>query len=508
MKRFGLGNIASLKPHINSGVLQNAAGFTIVEILVSLFVVTSLLVSASTVVSTASSVNARTNLRADASEVAFQKLQDYINTDYNNLPIGDVASSYEVEDFSNDSKVAKLNNPVAKVYVEPASVVDTTTETTTTNYSDSADADTATTTGSEITATGTVDPTSCCRRDSRLRNNNNFDLYYNNFDPGSSNQELGGIDLGSSQTVSTIRINWYACYYTSANFRIEGSNNGSSWTTVASGLSTTTSVGCSTGNYPEDYSVSGGTYRYWRMFNVTGTHSTWIAISEVEAFSAASGDVVEEDNGGNLDFTNSSIDIGQDSGGSDQTVGIRFKDVDVAQGTTIDNAYIQFEAAANSTGVASFDIQGVDTDSAGGWSGTSAVTNAIAGANGTTANPTWSPGAWTASETGAAQQATVTTIVQELLNRGGWANGNDMAFAFSPNSGRRTATKSPAPQLVIEWSETVTTTTTGTYVDLDMDGDADNPTLLKVTIDLSYDVFGETQNVQYVQFIRQYGIGS
>ena len=490
------------------------SGFTLAEVLVSLIIVSILLTAASSVVSTATVVNGKTSLRAEASELAFQKLQDYVNTDFGSIPIGDDVTSYEVEDFSSDPSVQSLANAVAKVYVEPESVVDASTTVVVTNYDETVDADPSFSTGSEITATGTIDPTGVSRREWRLIDNNYFNLVYNYYDSGSSNQELPAIDLGSAQTVDTIRINWYSCYYTSTNFRIEGSNNGSTWTTVSSGLSTTSSVGCSLGNYPEDYAVS-GSYRYWRIYNVTGQHPTWIALSEMEAYSAASGDVVEQQGPGGsspgaLDFSSGDIDLTESTGEGQQSIGLRFKDVNVPQGTSIDNAYIQFTADESDSTSVNLLVQGVDTDDAVGWSGTSAVDNAISGGNATTANTAWSPAAWSTGQAGAAQQVSVTAIVQEILSRGGWADGNSMAFGITyvSGSGRRVAEKTPNPQLVIEWSESETVPSGGSYIDADMDGDADNPTLLRVRVVIEYDSYGDRKQEEFETFIRQFGIGS
>lgn len=482
------------------------AGFTLVEILVSLGALSILLVVITTVVATSSSVNSRTNLNTDAGVAAFKKVQSYINTSYDSIPIGDDVSGYEVEDFSGDTELEHLKNVEAKVYVEPASVVNSGTTTETNNFSETSTANTAYSSGSEISASGMYDPTNCCRREWRLSDNNDYNLVYNNFDSGSSNQEMPAIDLGSSQSVDTIRINWYSSYYTSQNFRIEGSNNGTNWTTVSDGLSTTVSVGTSQGDYPEDYPVN-GTYRYWRMFNVTGTNSSWIALSEIEAFAAASGDVVEQSSSGGLNFSSSDIDLTESSG--QQSVGIRFNNINVDQGVTIDNAYIQFTASGNDSGAVTLLATGVDTDNATGWSGSYAVDNAVSGSNGTTAVTTWSPNAWSSGNSGVNQQLPVTSIVQEILSRGGWSKGNSMAFAiqYGSGGGKREADKNPAPELVIEWSETATVTTGGQYVDLDGDGDADNPTLLKVTAVIEYDAFGERKTVEYSSYIRKYGIG-
>ncbi len=499
----------------SGGIKKKQFGFTIVEVLVSLSVVSILLLTAGTVVVSTATLNAKTNLNADASEAAFQKMQGYVNTSYDNIPIGLVGSSYEVEDFSTAPEVTGLSNATAKVYVQPMSVVDTGTTTTTNDYTEVAVADTTFSNGAEISASGTIDPTNCCRRDYRLNDNNYYNLVYNNYSPGSSNQEMPAIDLGSSQAVNTIRINWYTSSYTSQDFRIEASNDGSTWTTVASGLSANAPANWWVGDYPEDFTVS-GTYRYWRMFNVTGTNGTWIAISEFEAFAAATGDVVEQNgsdasvNPGAIDFTSSDLEMSENGTQGHQSIGLRFKSINVSQGTSITKAYVQFTAKNTDSVAVELLATGQDTDNAVGWDSSSyAVDNSVSGVNGTTSTTTWNPSSWTAGDSGTAQQLNATSIVQEILNRGGWVRGNRLAIAIQnvAGTGRRVAEKANAPSLVIEWSETTTVTNGGTYVDANGDGDADNPTLLKVRTVVSYDSFGERREVEYTTFIRKYGIG-
>lgn len=490
----------------------NQRGFTLVELIVSFFIIAILIGLGSTIYSSTLSINTDTSFRAEASELAFQKLQDYVNTDFDSITIGDDVTNYEVEDFSAEVAGEGFDNPDAKVYVRPASVVDSTTETVTENFDETVDADISFSSGSEITVNDTIDPTDCCRRDYRLHDNNVYNLVYNNYEPGSSNQPLPAIDLGEPKAVNTIRINWFNSFYTSTDFRIEGSNDGIVWNTVSSGLSTTVGVGPIFGDYPEDYVVN-GIYRYWRIFNLNGTDSTWIAISEMEAFSAASGDVVEQHGSdassspGALDFSSSDIDLTQHSTQGQQSIGLRYKDVNVEQSTTIDNAYISFTADQDNSGDVELLVQGLDTDNAPGWSGTYAVDNAVSGSGATTANTSWSPDPWTADTE---QTVDVTSIVQEILNRGGWTDGSSMAFAITyvSGSGKRVAKKTPAPQLVVEWSETSTVTGGGTYVDNNGDGDADNPTLLEVTVRIEYDLLNERKEVEFVSLIRRYGIGS
>jgi hypothetical protein len=103
----------------------------------------------------------------------------------------------------------------------------------------------------------------------------------------------------------------------------------------------------------------------------------------------------------------------------------------------------------------------------------------------------------------------VTSIVQEIINRAGWVSGNNIAFGITYVSGLgvRQATRSPAPQLVLQWDESTEVLLPGGYVDVNGDGDVDNPTLLKVVSVIEFDHFGSRQRVEYVTYMRQYGVG-
>ncbi len=499
--------------NVSDGAGDSQIGFTIVEILVSLGILSMLLLSAGTVVMSTATLNAKTNLDARASEAAFQKLQKYVNTSFDNIPLGAVGSAHEVEDFSTAPEVSGLRNAQARVYVTPMSVIDGGATEVTTDHTESSVADTTHLVGSEISASGTRDPTNCCGRDRRLIDNNYFNFVFNNRSPGSANQPLPAIDLGSPQPVDTIRINWFTRWFVSHNFRIEASNDGNNWVTVSSGLSTNTTVGAGIGNYPEDFPVN-GTYRFWRMFNVTGVHSWWIAISEMEAFAAASGDVVEQHGSdasvspGALDFGSSNLEISENGVQGHQSIGLRFKDIGVNQGTAITNAYVQFTANSVDSAAVTLVATGVDVDDASGWNGNYAVDNAVSGVGGTGASTVWNPPGWTAGANGDAQRLNVTGVVQEILNRTGWQIGNSLAIAIQHQSGagRRVAQKTNAPVLVIEWSQTETLQG-GTYFDNNGDGYADNPTLIKVRVAVAYYSFGERREAEFSTYIRQHGIG-
>ncbi len=142
--------------------------------------------------------------------------------------------------------------------------------------------------------------------------------------------------------------------------------------------------------------------------------------------------------------------------------GVRFGGVNIPQGATITNAYIQFTAndnLASSSGAVTTVIQGEDADNPVTY--TNATTNNISARPDTTASVNWSIPNWSTPNQSGANQRTpgLTTIVQEIVNRGGWASGNAMAFTFAGGAGRRDAesfdgNSANAPQLVIEYAST------------------------------------------------------
>jgi prepilin-type N-terminal cleavage/methylation domain-containing protein len=502
---------------------KKESGFTLVEILVALLLLSLLLGAIGSVVQNASTLNAKAKLRAEAGSLAFKKIQDYINLDFDSLPIGDGLTSYEVEDFSLEAQNEKLANATAKVYSEPASQVSVPT-TTSTSYTQAISADTTYVTGGEISSAGQYenDATNDWYYDSRIKDDNYTNYSYSN---DTTNTPSPAIDLGSSVIVDTIRVSWFYCGYGADNFRIEAKNsaprNNSGWTTVVSGLSDN-GIACATGVSSQDIDVrsAGAPYRYWRLFMVDAEHPNFSVISELSAFSAGTpSDTVEQNgadassNPGELYFSSSDLEMSQDGSRGQQSIGMIFNGVNAAQGANIDNAYLNFTADETHSGNVTLLIKAPDVDSASPWSGTFAVDNAVDndssdGSVGTTASVVWNPLAWTAGDSGANTQVDVTSIIQELIDRVGWTANNDLALTvqYVSGSSKRVAERFPAPQLVINWTET-TVDTVGGYVDADSDGDADNPTLLKVTAVVEYDTFETRQRVEYSSYIRKFGIG-
>ena len=145
-------------------------------------------------------------------------------------------------------------------------------------------------------------------------------------------------------------------------------------------------------------------------------------------------DAEEEVADGSMYLTSSDLELISD-GSTAQLVGIRFQSIDIPQGTTILSAVLEFETDETNSGATSVTIEGEDIDDAPTF--TSSNSN-ISNRTRTTASVAWnSIPAWnTVSERH--QSPDITSIVQEIVDRGGWSAGNDMVFIIT-GSGERTA---------------------------------------------------------------------
>jgi hypothetical protein len=160
-------------------------------------------------------------------------------------------------------------------------------------------------------------------------------------------------------------------------------------------------------------------------------------------------DAAERSNG-NMALTNTDLALVDDP-----TVGMRFANITVPSGATITNAFIQFQVDASSTGPASLTLRGEDVDNAVTFSSSK---NDITGRTTTTASEAWSPANWNTVGAAGTDQRTsdLTSIVQEIVDRGGWSSGNAMVFIVT-GSGERLAVahdgdSSAAPLLHVEYS--------------------------------------------------------
>ena len=153
---------------------------------------------------------------------------------------------------------------------------------------------------------------------------------------------------------------------------------------------------------------------------------------------AAGSDDVEERSDGDMKRGQNRLEIINDGGNGDQTIGLRFLDLNIPQGATITSASIQFTAATDDNqDPCQLNIYGEATDDAAGFLNQDYN---LSSRSLTTASVAWSPATWSASgQAGNDQQtADISTVIQEIVNRAGYTDNSAIALIIN-GSGRREA---------------------------------------------------------------------
>lgn len=99
-------------------------GFTIVEVLLSLFVLSAVLMIGFQIVTLGNQTSTRAKVTLAANAIAFGKVQEYENMTFNTIPVGVSGNNYEVEDFSSTVEAESegaIDSSTAKVFVQPIS---------------------------------------------------------------------------------------------------------------------------------------------------------------------------------------------------------------------------------------------------------------------------------------------------------------------------------------------------------------------------------------------------
>ncbi|MDN3511516.1 MAG: hypothetical protein NG784_09450, partial [Candidatus Jettenia sp.] len=149
---------------------------------------------------------------------------------------------------------------------------------------------------------------------------------------------------------------------------------------------------------------------------------------------AGSDDAEERPSGGVL-LSSTDLDLVFDK--NNQTIGIRFHGVDIPKNAAITNAYIQFKVDEVTSEATSLTIQGENVDNAVTFA---AVSRNISLRPRTTAAVSWSPVPWTTVGVSGSDQQTsdISSVIQEIVNRSGWSNGNSLVVIIT-GTGRRMA---------------------------------------------------------------------
>lgn len=173
---------------------------------------------------------------------------------------------------------------------------------------------------------------------------------------------------------------------------------------------------------------------------------------------ASSTDDAEQDGqNGIVDFDSSDLEMVDDPAfaGNDQTIGLRFTNVQVPSCIMIEEAYIQFHVDEISLLNTNLSITGEAADDATPFLSTAYN---LSDRNKTLATVNWDVPTWplVSAEGGDQQTPNLAAIVQEIVDRDGWLAGKNMAFIIT-GSGTRTAeaydgSTADAPQLCISFS--------------------------------------------------------
>ncbi|MFT5914237.1 MAG: hypothetical protein ACI81T_000724 [Bacteroidia bacterium] len=172
-------------------------------------------------------------------------------------------------------------------------------------------------------------------------------------------------------------------------------------------------------------------------------------------------DDAEEEDDGDMNRDSGDLEMMED-GDEQRAIGLRFRNVAVPQGTTITEAFITFIAEDDNSGDTDLVIQGHDTNSSGGFS--NADFNITVGRTPTTASVAWDDiPEWL--EHAEYETPDISSIVEEIVGRGGWDSGNNMSIIIT-GSGKRVAYSrdgddDKAAELTIRYD--VGAITTGTY---------------------------------------------
>ena len=180
---------------------------------------------------------------------------------------------------------------------------------------------------------------------------------------------------------------------------------------------------------------------------------TYMELRNLDVGVATADDDAEESSEGAIRFGSTDLELVYD--GSDQTVGMRFTQVDIAPGMTVLKAYVQFKVDEPGATATDLTIRGEAVDDAGPFT---TSTWDISSRARTSASRRWIPAAWYTVGAQSVDQRTpdIAYVIQEIVNRPGWSSGNALAVVVT-GSGERTAESyngdsAGAPLLHVEYS--------------------------------------------------------
>jgi hypothetical protein len=162
-------------------------------------------------------------------------------------------------------------------------------------------------------------------------------------------------------------------------------------------------------------------------------------------------DAQENVSTGDIYLTNTDLEMTWE--GDEKAIGIRFFDIAIPSGAVITNAHMVFKAAGDESDATDLVIRGEDSDDAGRFTVANGDITNRALNNGFV---NWHVPPWNSNSI--YETPDLTSLVQEIIGRGGWVSGNDMAFVITGSGLRRSVaydgSHEDAPLLHIEYTKT------------------------------------------------------
>jgi hypothetical protein len=188
---------------------------------------------------------------------------------------------------------------------------------------------------------------------------------------------------------------------------------------------------------PYTLTVSDATDRFGNTRAETEADFSFSAARSLDQSVSGGGDDAEQAlPGGATDLGDDVLELGIAASG-EQLVGLRFEELSLPPGARIDGAFVQFQVQQRSREPASYLIEVEASDDAAPFS---TAANDLGGRPTASASGPWSPSDWRKGAGGLADARTpdLAALVQKLVDRPGWSEGNAIAVFFS-GSGERAA---------------------------------------------------------------------
>lgn len=228
---------------------------------------------------------------------------------------------------------------------------------------------------------------------------------------------------------ATIQLSWEDFTYNEDGFTIEYSPDGSAWSTLDTVAADTTSYAHS--------GLTGGSTFYYRVraYRGAGETSDWSNTASATTppasgtlglnIETSDDDVIEVTSSGSMWMNGRSLYLDYDSWNDRQNdEGIRFRNIPIPQGSVINSAYIEYRAYNAGTGTNTITFRTENVDDAAIF--TSASNSVSSRSLLMTASVDWTLSDWGGGSI--KQSPDLSSIIQPIINRAGWAGGNSMVF--------------------------------------------------------------------------------